>query len=29
MSVLKPLGDADDPAHNETWESPLITIDRP
>ena len=29
MSVLKPLGDVDDPAHNEIWESPLITIDRP
>ena len=24
-----PLGDKDDPAHTETWESPLITIDRP
>ena len=29
LSVLKPLGDANDPAHNEIWESPLITIDRP
>jgi minor extracellular serine protease Vpr len=29
VSVLKPLGDLDDPAHNEIWESPLITIDRP
>jgi subtilisin family serine protease len=29
VSVLKPLGDLDDPAHNEIWESPLITLDRP
>ena len=29
VSVLKPLGDLTDPAHNEIWESPLITIDRP
>jgi hypothetical protein len=29
VSVLKPLGDLNDPAHNEIWESPLITIDRP
>jgi minor extracellular serine protease Vpr len=29
VTVLKPLGDADDPGHKEVWESPLITIDRP
>ncbi|HEX4744526.1 MAG TPA: S8 family serine peptidase, partial [Candidatus Limnocylindria bacterium] len=29
MSVLKALGDAADPAHTETWNSPVITIDRP
>lgn len=29
MSVLKPLGDASNPAHWETWTSPKITIARP
>lgn len=29
MSVLKALGDKHDPAHTETWTSPVITIDRP
>jgi hypothetical protein len=29
MSVLKALGDQHDPAHTETWTSPVITIDRP
>ena len=29
LSVLKALGDADNPAHWETWTSPVITIDRP
>jgi minor extracellular serine protease Vpr len=29
LSVLKALGDAHNPAHTETWESPVITIDRP
>jgi hypothetical protein len=29
ISALKALGDPSDPAHSETWESPLITIDRP
>ena len=29
LSVLKALGDDDDPAHTETWTSPVITIDRP
>ena len=29
LSVLKALGDADNPAHWETWDSPVITIDRP
>ncbi len=29
ISVLKALGNANDPAHTETWESPLIIIDRP
>jgi len=26
---LKALGDKHDPAHTETWTSPVITIDRP
>jgi len=29
MSVLKALGDPYNPAHTETWTSPVITIDRP
>jgi hypothetical protein len=29
LSVLKALGEEDNPAHTETWESPLITINRP
>lgn len=29
LSVLKALGDAADPAHTETWTSPVIAIDRP
>jgi hypothetical protein len=29
MSVLKALGDPHNPAHTETWTSPVITIDRP
>jgi subtilisin family serine protease len=29
ISVLKALGDPANPAHTETWQSPLITIDRP
>lgn len=29
LSALKALGDTENPAHTETWESPLITIDRP
>ena len=29
ISVLKALGDAANPAHWETWTSPVITIDRP
>lgn len=29
LSVLKALGDADNPAHWETWTSPVITIARP
>jgi minor extracellular serine protease Vpr len=29
LSVLKALGDDDNPAHWETWTSPVITIDRP
>jgi Subtilisin-like serine proteases len=29
ISVLKALGDKANPAHTETWESPLIVIDRP
>lgn len=29
LSVLKALGDAANPAHSETWTSPVITIDRP
>jgi subtilisin family serine protease len=29
LDVLKALGDADEEAHHEIWESPLITIDRP
>ncbi len=29
LSVLKPLGDENNPAHWETWTSPAFTIDRP
>ena len=29
IEALKALGDKDNPAHTEIWESPLITIDRP
>lgn len=29
ISVLKALGDDEDPAHTETWTSPVITVDRP
>jgi hypothetical protein len=29
LSVLKALGDPANPAHWETWTSPVITIDRP
>jgi hypothetical protein len=29
LSVLKALGDDDNPAHWETWTSPVITIQRP
>jgi subtilisin family serine protease len=29
LKVLKPLGDAANPAHWETWTSPAFTIDRP
>ena len=29
LSVLKPLGDEDNPAHWETWTSPVVTIARP
>ena len=29
LSVLKALGDVENPAHWETWTSPVITIDRP
>jgi minor extracellular serine protease Vpr len=29
LSVLKALGDENNPAHWETWTSPVITIDRP
>lgn len=29
LSVLKALGDASNPAHWETWTSPVITVDRP
>jgi hypothetical protein len=29
VSVLKTLGDDNDPADWETWTSPVITIDRP
>jgi hypothetical protein len=29
LSVLKALGDKSNPAHTETWTSPVITIDRP
>lgn len=29
ISVLKALGIADEPTHNETWQSPPIIIDRP
>ncbi len=29
ISVLKPLGDDNNPAHWETWTSPVFTIDRP
>jgi minor extracellular serine protease Vpr len=29
LSVLKALGDPDNPAHWETWTSPAFAIDRP
>ena len=29
ISVLKALGDENNPAHWESWTSPVITIDRP
>ena len=29
LSLLKALGDTTNPAHWETWTSPVITIDRP
>ncbi len=29
MTVRKALGDSSNPAHSETWTSPVITIDRP
>ena len=29
LSVLKPLGDENEPSHWETWTSPPVTIDRP
>ncbi len=29
LRVLKALGDANNPAHWETWDSPVVTIDRP
>lgn len=29
VSALKPLGDASNPAHTETWTSPTFTINRP
>jgi hypothetical protein len=29
VSVLKALGDPDNPAHWETWTSPVITLARP
>jgi minor extracellular serine protease Vpr len=29
VSVLKALGDPNDPAHWETWTSPVVTIARP
>jgi hypothetical protein len=29
ITVLKALGDDDNPAHVETWTSPVITIARP
>jgi len=29
VSVLKALGDASNPAHGETWTSPVITVARP
>jgi hypothetical protein len=29
LSVLKALGDSTNPAHWETWTSPMFTIDRP
>jgi hypothetical protein len=29
LSVLKALGDQSNPAHWETWTSPIITIARP
>ncbi|WP_166355184.1 S8 family serine peptidase [Phytoactinopolyspora limicola] len=28
LSVLKPMGDPDNPDHVETWDSPVITVDR-
>jgi hypothetical protein len=29
FTVLKALGDESNPAHVETWWSPVVTIDRP
>ena len=29
MTVVKPLGDSTNPAHTETWTSPVITVARP
>ena len=29
LSILKALGDGTNPAHHETWTSPVITVDRP
>ncbi len=29
LKVLKALGDANNPAHWESWTSPVVTLDRP
>ena len=29
LEVLKALGDPENPAHRESWTSPVITLDRP